>query len=59
MHEMFHLSFTHKPSIMVSVRVLLRKDKVNKENQHPIIIKVIHHRRKNNTSLAHYLSESE
>ena len=44
---------------MASVRVLLRKDKVNKENQHPIIIQIIHHRRKKNISLGHYLSDSE
>jgi site-specific recombinase XerD len=34
-------------------------DKVNKEKQHPLIIQVIHHRKKRNISLGHYLSTTE
>ena len=44
---------------MASVKVLLRTDKQNKQEQHPVVIQVVHHRKKRTISLGHYLFPTE
>jgi integrase len=44
---------------MASVKVLLRTDKLNKQGQHPVVIQVVHHRKKRTISLGHYLFTTE
>ncbi|MBN2638740.1 MAG: site-specific integrase [Bacteroidales bacterium] len=44
---------------MASVKVLLRTDKQNKQGQHPVVIQVVHHRKKRTVSLGHYLYTNE
>ena len=44
---------------MASVKVLLRKDKSNKQGQNPVIIQIVHNRKKKIINIGHYLSSSE
>lgn len=44
---------------MASLKVYLRKDKTNNKGQHPVVIQILHNRRKKIISLKHYLSPDE
>jgi site-specific recombinase XerD len=44
---------------MASVKILLRKDKKNKQGQNPIVIQVVHNRKKRIITLKHYINANE
>jgi site-specific recombinase XerD len=44
---------------MASVKAILRKDKTNEKNEHPIVIQIIHKRKKKNISLFKYITKKE
>ena len=44
---------------MASVKVVLRKEKTNNLEQHPIVIQIVHNRKKKNISLKYYIGANE